>query len=259
MNLSTDFVLCLTASIDPRGMPGVTRADPKVRETDYAECLQFYSERFPQVQRIVFIENSGWPLDRLRHIAATCNPHRKRFEFISLQCNDFPREYGKSYGEFLLMDRGLEQSELARDAGYLAKLTGRNYLLNLPQIVERVRRKFQLLCDLRDHPLYEWLRIPANGRHADTRFLVFTPQFYDRHVRGQYVRCNESLGFLAEDLFYEIAKNPAVASDVIVRFPIEPQFRGIAGHWNKNYGSGLDRLKQVIRGTGRRIMPWLRI
>jgi hypothetical protein len=259
MNLATDLVLCLTASIDPQGMPGVSRPDPKVRETDYVECLRFHSEQFPQVQRIVFIENSGWPLDRLRHVASTCNPHGKRFEFISLQCNNFPRELGKSYGEFLLMDRGLEQSQLARDAGYLAKLTGRNYLLNLTQILERTRQSFQFMCDLRDHPLYEWLHIQACGRHADTRFLTFTPQFYDRHVRGQYVRCDESKGFFAENLFYEIAKNPALASVVIPRFPVEPQFRGVAGHLNKNYGSGRDRLKQVIRGTGRKIMPWLRI
>lgn len=259
MNLTTDLVLCLTASIDPQGMPGVSRPDPKVRETDYAQCLQFYSEQFPQVQRIVFIENSGWPLDRLRHIASTCNPHGKRFEFISLRCNDFPRELGKSYGELMLMDRGLEQSELARDARYLAKLTGRNYLLNLTQILERVRRDFQLLCDLRDHPLYEWLRIPACGRHADTRFIVFTPELYNRHVRGQYVRCSEALGFHAENLFYEIAKNPTLASEVIPRFAVEPQYRGIAGHLNKDYGGPRERLKQVIRGAGRRIAPWLRI
>jgi hypothetical protein len=259
MKIPEDFVLCLTASVDPMGMPGVSRPDPNVREADYAKCLQFYAEEFPQVRRILFIENTGWALDRLRGVSEAHNPHGKRFEFVSLRCNDFPRELGKSYGEFLLLDKGLEQSPMARGASYIAKLTGRNYLTNLTDIVERVKRPFGLLCDLRDHPIYDLLRIKACGHHSDTRFLVFTPDFYERNIRGTYVKCNEAAGYFAENLIYDVAKDPALAGEVIRRFPIEPDFRGLAGHWNKDYGSRRERLKRAMRGTTRRVAPWLHI
>jgi hypothetical protein len=259
MNITQDFVLCLTSSIDPKGMPGVTRPDPLAREADYAGCLRFYSEQYPDVRRIVFVENSGWPLDRLQKIAAEHNPHGKEFEFLSFECNDFPRHLGKGYGEFLLMDKAFDQSRLIAGAKFVGKLTGRNYLLNLSKILEKTSRPFEMLCDLRDHGIYEMLRIPYNGRHCDTRFLVFTPEFYRRNVYGRYREVDESVDKLVEYLFYRIAKDPANRSSVIRRLPVEPSYRGLAGHWNKDYGSRRERMKCLIRGTMRKVAPWLHI
>jgi hypothetical protein len=259
MNIAQELVLCLTASIDPKGMPGVTRPDPHAREADYAGCLRFYSEKYPDIRRIVFVENSGWPLDRLRQLAADHNPHAKQFEFVSLQCNDFPRQFGKGYGEFMLVDRAFDESRLISEAKYVAKLTGRNYLLNATDIINKTRRPFGMLCDLRDHGIYEMLGLTWNARHCDTRFIVLTPDFYRRNVYGKYKDLDESSGRSAEVLFYQIAKDPAHKERVVRRFPIEPVFRGLAGHWNKDYGGRRERMKCAIRGAVRKVAPWFHI
>jgi hypothetical protein len=258
LDIEHNLVLALTASVDVRGMPGVTRPDPQVREEDYLACLRYYINNHPRIRKLVFIENSNWPLDRLR-TALDENPHGKDVEFISLNCNDFPRELGKSYGEFLLLERGFTASRLARDAHYLGKLTGRNFLMNLTQILARVREPFDLLCDMRDHGIYEMLGLPYCGRHADTRLLIFSHTFYDKEIRGRYVELNEGKGFFAENLIYRLAKHPPAGAIVLPRFPREPDFRGLAGHWSKDYGSAREVLKRKLRGATRRVAPWLHI
>jgi hypothetical protein len=259
IRIEDGFALLLTASIDPKGMPGVTRPDPRARERDYADALSYYITRHPRVRKVVFVENSNWPLDSIREAAGADNPHGKEIEFVSLDCNDFPRHLGKSYGEFLLLDRAMEASRLARAARFVGKLTGRNYLLNLTRILERTPDTFGLLMDIRDHGIYEFFRIPYNGHHADTRLLVFTHAFYQRFIRGRYQDLDDSKPYMAEDLFYDLAKNEPSAAQVIRRLPIEPEYRGLAGHWNKDYGSAREITKRRIRGVVRRVAPWLHI
>jgi hypothetical protein len=239
-------------------MPGVSRPDPFVREQDYCACLKYYVRHHDRIRRIVWIENSGWPLDQVRKVIEY-NPHHKEVELISLRCNQFPRSLGKSYGEMLMLDQGLAASKLAVGARYLAKLTGRNYLTNLTRILESPRQSFGLFCDIRDHGIFEMLRIPACGRHCDTRFFVFTPEFYDVYLRGQYRRLNDGQGYMVENLLYELAKDPRCAGQVIRRFPMEPDFRGLAGHLGKDYGSRREVLKRRVRGLARRLTPWLHI
>jgi hypothetical protein len=258
ISIEQDFTLLLTASVNPNGMPGVTRPDPRARETDYADALRYYVMQHPRVKRIVFVENSNWPLEHIR-AAAGDNPHDKDIEFISLDCNDFPRHLGKSYGEFLLLDRAMEVSRLARQARFIGKLTGRNYLLNLTRVLEKVPDTFGLLIDIRDHGIYEFFRIPYNGRHADTRLLVFTQDFYERFIRGRYRDLDDSKPYMAEDLYYDLAKHQPSAPEVIRRLPIEPEYRGLAGHWHKDYGSFREVAKRRIRGVTRRVAPWLHI
>jgi hypothetical protein len=261
-----NLTLVLTASVDPRGMPGQSRNDPTVREQDYERGLGFYVGECPSIRKIVFVENSGWPLDKLRRAADGANTrggHGKDVEFISLNCNDFPREKGKGHGETLLLDLGLDASVLAKGARYWGKMTGRNYLLNLEEVVDSVRRPFEFLIDLRDHKMYDFAHrlgmAYRDGHHADTRFFVCTPAFYDRHLRGLHRSIDEGAGTFMEATYYQIAKDPALRDQVIRRFPIEPDYRGIGGWLGKDYGSPRERLKRGVRGITRRVAPWLHI
>lgn len=261
-DIPNELTLVLTASVDPKSMPGVTRPDARARERDYAAALAYYVTEHPLVRQIVFIENSNWPLDGFEAGVAARNPHGKRVEFVSLNCNDFPRELGKSYGEMLLMDRGLERSKLAAGSRFIAKLTGRNYLMNLSAMLDsmrRARRPFDMWVDLRDHGIYETLGVNACGRHADSRFVVFSPAFYDEWLRGRYEKLNDSTGYMVENLLYDVAKHPDNRDRVVRRFRLEPNYRGLAGHLNKDYSSPKELLKRRIRGTMRRVAPWLHV
>ena len=69
INVPQDVALVLTSSIDVKGMTSSSRPDPRLRENDYAATLEYYLTEHPKVRRIIFIENSNWPLDRLRDLA----------------------------------------------------------------------------------------------------------------------------------------------------------------------------------------------
>jgi hypothetical protein len=259
LNIGPDVTLVMTSSIDVNGMTSSSRPDPFLREQDYLGTLTYYLTRHPDVRRIVFIENSGWPLDRLKQAVSRCNPHGKEVELISLNCNQFPRTLGKSYGEMLLLDEGLSRSQLAAKAPYIAKITGRIYVDNLTQVLKSVRKPFEFMVDLRDHGLYEMLRLPASGRYGDSRLFVVSLRFYNEVLRGKYTQLDEGNQKFIETLLYNVAKDPCYASRTIRRFPVEAFYRGLAGHLNKQYDSPREHLKRSLRGSLRRLAPWLHV
>jgi len=248
--------LLLSACINPKGMPDAI-LDVKRRISDYKAALNYYITNHQKVSRIVFVENSGWPLDEIRKVSEV-NPYGKELEFVSLDMNDYPREFGKGWGEHHLIGSALELSALALKTRYVAKMTGRIFLSNISQILQRIRGPIELLCDFRDHPLYEWLHLPYPGRYCDTRFIVFTKEFFqinlsmlsEYHIAGQ---------FSMEENYYRAIKPLERGNTVICRFPVEPKYRGIAGHGSKNYSSTKEITKQTVRGLCRKICPFLRI
>jgi hypothetical protein len=257
MRIESELTLVMTASVDPKGMPAAaTLLDPLKRENDYLQALTYYLTHHPRIQRIVFAENSGWSADKFRCVADE-HSGNKTVEFLSFTLNDFPREYGKGYGEMLLLDRVMAESNLVRSSAYVAKITGRNYLLNMTRLIERASTPFDLYADLRDHGLYELIGSKNCGRRGESRFFVLTPAFYDQHFRGKYATLDESRGVFLEDLIYNVVKQNIASARVIPRFPVEPDFRGIAGHLNKDYGSARERAKCAVRAVARKLTPWL--
>src|SRR4051794_38893653 len=141
----------LTATVQVnRGVAGVTAPGAETREADYLENLRYQLHHHPRLRRIVFAENSGWPLDRFARAIAD-NPWDKEVELLQLDCNDFPGFLGKGYGEALLIDRALAASRLVAAASHVAKLTGRQRILNLTALLAGTPAGVRFLCDLRDH------------------------------------------------------------------------------------------------------------
>ena len=261
--IETDFALLLTASVDPKGMPGITQADPLEREATYADCLRFYLRNDPRVRRIIFAENSGWPVDRFHEEVAASNRHAKEVELLSFDCNDYPRERGKSYGELLLMRNAIEASRLARASKYIGKMTGRNLLLNLTELLESLTQDFELLCDIRDHNFYQLLRMPDCGHHCDSRFFVLTCGFFERHLLPICTSESFANGYPIESILFDLVKSLEKSEPIIKRFRIEPEYAGAAGHFiknkAKNYSSAGELMKRRIRSYSRRVTPWLHI
>ncbi|AMM25146.1 hypothetical protein [Variovorax sp. PAMC 28711] len=253
-----DVCLLLSASIRPNALADVSIADPVQRETDYLDTLAYYLNAHPGFKRFVFIDNSGWPLDKFAQLAASVAPD-VQIELISLDLNDFAPHLGKSYGEMLLLERGIERSTLAKESVYLAKLTGRLPLTNLTALVQSVTRHFDLLCDVKDHPINEWLRRPVTGRRADTRFFMFRLRFWDKYVRGHLDEFDERRGEFVEWFFYRLATRRGTGEVMLNRLPREPVFEGLAGHGSKDYSSSAEKKKRMIRDIVRRAVPWLKV
>ena len=251
-----DTLLLLTASINPNNMPGAI-LDTKQRLQDYKAAFTYYLENHPRVSKILFAENSGWPLDEIKEISKS-NPHNKQIEFLSLDINNFPREFGKGYGELNLITEAINRSRLAKETRYVAKVTGRLLITNLSQLLERVSGPLELQCDLRDHPVYEWLRLPYCGRQCDTRLIVFTPIFFAKHLE-HLIAGHEQGEFCIEHKFYHTIKPIDDGKNIVCRFPIEAIYSGLAGHKGKNYSGVMEIFKQTVRGLCRKTCPWFRI
>ncbi len=256
MSIVGQTVLLLTASIDPNNMPGAI-SSPCKRLSDYVKAFEFYVRNFPGINRIVFADNSGWPLHAIRE-AGLDNPHGKKLEFLSMNENGYPRGFGKGFGEHKLIASALKCSRLIKEGRYVAKMTGRIFLANISKILDKVTEPVDMLCDFRDHPFYEMLKLPFCGRYCDTRFIVFRPDFFREHLQGVAAQ-HKSGHFGLEAHYYRVLKPLDDDVRVRCRFPIEPGFRGVAGHGNKNYSGARELAKQTVRGISRRIFPGLRI
>jgi hypothetical protein len=249
-------ILLLTATVQVnRGVAGVTAPAAEAREADYLENLLYQLHHHPRIRRIVFAENSGWPLDRFARAIAD-NPLGKEVELLQLDCNDFPGRLGKGYGEALLIDHALAASRLVAESSHVAKLTGRQRILNLTPLLAGTPADVRLLCDLRDHCFYEHFGLPAAGRYCDTRFFLFERSFFDAHLRRLY-RAAESgeEEHNLEAAYYDAVKALEREPGVFPRFRVEPRYRGRAGHWNKDYGGVRERVKQMVRAAARRLFP----
>ena len=144
--------LVMTATIDPRGMTGLSVNDIAERAGQYRSTLEYYlgSGIFRQ---IVFVENSGYDLSQFRALASA-NPS-VTVEITSCDKNDYPRQHGKSCTEMLILDHVVDHSALVKEAGKFIKVTGRFPILNVDKLLagaER-RRPWELYCDFKDHPV----------------------------------------------------------------------------------------------------------
>ena len=256
-NIETELTLLITAAVRPAAGIVVSRSNAEDRERDYLTSLGRHMRELPAVQRIVFIENSGWPLDRFRDIARD-NPHGKQVEFVSLPVGNFDVSRGKSYAELALLRDGIAASVLAKQSRVLGKLTGRLFLENMEAILRKLPDNFDLACDLRDHGIYEILRLPYSGRHADCRFLAFTPELFHSALLPGLDWVDDSDGRMLENWVYGVAKAGDMRK-IVRRFAIEPEFRGISGALNRQYDRGTLAMRSRIRRITRRLLPWLHI
>ena len=257
----------MTASVDTRGMKSgmFTAAE---REKMYVETVRFYLDticRDPR-QKIVFCDNSGWDLTSLR---TKVGRPSDAVEWLSLDPNDFDISRGKGYNEMILMSQAVERSKFIREAGAFFKVTGRYPVYNLGYLVKRASKAIfadgiKWYCDIKDHPIYDWLRLGWNGHDADARLFAVTNDYYREHLAPLTEQNDEYGGLSIEQIFFRAAK-AADPKDVIDRFPREPHFGGQAGHrnsgawtWSENHDCPIERTKQFVGNCIRIFIPWLK-
>ena len=74
-----EYILLLTACINPDGMPFTCLADVGVRKKQYIEALNFYLKN--TTRKIVFVENSG------TDISSSFKDFQHRIEFLCFDGN----------------------------------------------------------------------------------------------------------------------------------------------------------------------------
>ncbi|HVT87575.1 MAG TPA: hypothetical protein VHD56_01875 [Tepidisphaeraceae bacterium] len=243
-------VLVLTATINPKGMIDLKLHDIDQRRSQYLQALRFWLHLHDdQVRSIVFAENSGSDLTSFQNIVDSENPHGKSVELISLNQNDFPRQLGKGYGEFMLLDSVLQQSKALATAEHFIKITGRLVVTNLPKMIRCLPARYDLVCDA------FLVSSDPNGGRIDSRLMFVSRSFYERAVLGAFHRMNDSVGIFAEHVFFELMQEQRDTA-LFTRLPIEPRWRGVSGSTGADYTGTPSRIKWPLK-AGRRM--WHRL
>src|SRR5260221_4026412 len=157
------YLLVMTACVDPsQGNYRFSRADPTIRLEDYKTALRFWLQ-FPdkRIRNILFIENSNYPLDRLKSIAEHENPLKKNVEFIGLDCNWYPPGGHYGYAELRMLDLGLQLSRLRNATTQMIKISGRFKFPSPTRLLNSLPAEFDAVADARAWlPLRKRLELP---------------------------------------------------------------------------------------------------
>ncbi|MFM6325681.1 MAG: hypothetical protein ACKPGF_24270, partial [Microcystis panniformis] len=127
----------------------------------------------------------------------------------------------------------------------------------MTDILEAIKHQFECLCDFKWPILQQLRNKQSNPSYADTRFLVFSKYFYERYLQPMHKNHQQGC-FYSEHRYYQAINLASQSANVCKRFPVEPKFSGIAGHFEgKDYNSRSEQLKYAIRVLTRQTMPWL--
>ncbi len=244
------WLLVMTATIEPSPQAVVRRADPTLRRADYEQALRFWLRyAHPCAGRILFLENSGADLSSLRRIVKQENALGKQVEFLSIPAGRIPDGLNYGYSEMELLDAGLSQSALRCETTHLIKTTGRLVFPALGRALEMLPAAPELLIDCRRFP---W---PRKGADARVQLFACSHAFYDQRLRDSRFAMRPEGPRLLEQLLYARVIGCEGQSGVHLRFPCNVDPVGYSGFRARSYQSPGERVEQGLRAFLRRVAP----
>jgi hypothetical protein len=242
----------LTATITPP-QAAVARNDPRVRLQDYLASLEFYlSLRTDIVDRILFVDNSGSDITQIEDFVRK-RVNDKVVELISFEGNDHAVSYGKGYGEFKLLDFGVKHTSLLSEHDHFWKITGRLRLLNLEDMAAAITTDYDVLCDLHNFPLVGTGKLFGN-HWMDLRLFSCTKKAYEKVFAGRYEEFDPRMN---QKVLYDVVMEASSHLKLLPRFPQQPVMSGVSGRHDREYHSGLQKMKTVVRSGVRQCIPFI--
>lgn len=237
----------ITATIRPPEGMAVDSPIPSRRQREYLDALAFYAALPDELVRgVLFLENSDADLTPLRSRCVELSA-KKEFVFLSTS-SEYPAERGKRYGEFMMLDAGMQRLRSLGLPGNTEvwKVGGRLKVRNLARMMAEAPAEFDLYADFRNLPL------APRGRWVDLRLLAFTLDGYDRFLRGHFHDAA-----VLERAFFErllpAARDPAAG--IVPRFRTQPRFDSFEADPHPNPMGKRARTKSRLRGWLRRWAP----
>lgn len=134
MKYKKDVIIFLTCCVNPKGMSFTQINDIKIRAEQYYEAINFYLDNTSY--RILIVENT---LFNLPNIFLDNN----RIEYLTFDGNNFNKELGKGYGEALIIEHALNNSNFLKKnkESYIIKITGRLSTLNVNKLIDSLPDK----------------------------------------------------------------------------------------------------------------------
>ena len=216
-----NFSIILTACINPVGMPFLLRNSTNDRLSDYKNAFRKWCNN-SLVQKIIFIENSGYDLTFFVDEAKKFP--KKEIEIISNNLNNsFEKKLGKGYGEFLCLKEVFVNSTITKNTEYFLKITGRYYLKNFNKLYyEFKENKSDIQIYLKDNLTY-----------ADTNIFGGSKNFFINYVIPHASKTNDTRGVFIEHCIAKAALSGINDDLSFNHFTVYPDIQGIIGTNNK--------------------------
>lgn len=243
-------VLLLTSTIAPKsGVRALKHVDPSARLADYMTALRHYVVMLKSgvFDALVYVDNSGWPLDEIKTIARTADVE-SACEFISYDA-EAPRDVGRFFLESQLLVEAFSRSRfLNRDpVDTIWKVTGRYVIANLDSIVRTRPADFDLYVNCRNYPS-QWcdFYVAAWRRSCfETLFSDVELEAYRRDPNGEAA------------LRRRIDSEAFSRLNIVKRMRRTPQVIGVRGYDGVRYNGLSYAAKYFLRALANRVAPWL--
>lgn len=232
----TRTVLLLTACINPGGMKYTVLQDAEERKRQYKRAIDYYLANTKY--RIVFCENSGADLSELKD-----PKYASRIEFLSFFGNGYDANYGKGYGEFLIIQYAFENSRFIKDSSMVIKVTGRLCVENLKEIVMWHGWIFgnRKNCFFADGN--------SNLKEFNSRCFMASKNFFVDYFLTGKMAINDSKGYYFEHYLFDRVKelpDSFIVSDFVIPVSIVGQ-SGTSGTYYKGIDLGRYEKLRIIR------------
>lgn len=225
-------VLVVTGCIRPNpGTFQLSLKDTDKRYQQYMECISWSIEK-TAFKKIVFIDNSGYPIDST--LIDYAKRKGKQLEWLSFIGNEkMIAVCGKGYGEGEIIEYALRQSKLLSEAVYFCKLTGRLKVDNVNWFVK--------LANI--NKIYFWT-IGLNRKiklsdGIETRFYGMPIKVYRDVFIDAYKDVNDKAGMWLERAFYRRYCASTMDSRTLFWYP---DFSGQSGSMGIDYKMPRQRL-----------------
>ncbi len=277
MNDFYPLPVLMTASVSTRGMKDAYYSDDE-REHMYVDTLNYYIKVLlaNERQSIVFAENSGWDIEHLKGKLVAYNPNQ--ISFLSLSPRLFDISRGKGYNELLMINMAISESPRIQSAGGFVKVTGRYPIYNMPYFVEKATLAIAsgkvLYCDVKDHRIYDWLRLGWSGHSFYSVLYGVRNDYYWLNIGPRYRELDDYDGHLIEGMLYQLMEKESVRGRskwrgeigggcISARFKREPICGGLQGSRVAAWSFSTDqndlksRIKRFCGNCIRRLTPWI--
>jgi len=230
------LVLTSTIRVDhPEFLRPGGRLDTKQRLGDYTSALEAWITRQDTLRDIVFVDNSGYPLDALQQVVDRNAAAGKRVELISFRTEGYSASRGRSYGELDILRMALSRSALLAQADVFAKVTGRVFIPNVDAIIRAVAPD----CDIVG-------RLSHNLTWLETVFVLFRKElFAQRLLPYALEHVDAQKRMYIEHALANVCLRSIADGARWYPFPAEPRIRGLRGLDSQPYPSNILRARAI--------------
>ena len=213
--------LILTATVDPKGMIFLERSNVKDRFNDYIQSFAKWCSN-SNINDLIFLENSGFDLTQFEEIKKKYPS--KNIEIISSQVNnDFPRNLGKGYGEYLSLNEIIKNSRILDNYDYFIKVSGRYYVKNIHKIIN------EIIKDNTDIKIC----LKNNLTFADTHLFSGSKFFFKSILLNHIDKTNDTNGVYFEHCVAKATLNAINKGYSYSQLATYPDIHGYIGTNNK--------------------------